>query len=136
MRLVVDTNVIISALIRDGYTRHLVLESGHDLLSPDFLKTEIDRHRDLIMEKSGMSRAELDILLNLLLEEVDVVPLESYEGCLEDAREIMGGIDIKDVPFLALAMEKECGIWSDDTDFREQKQVPVLTTSDVANGVG
>lgn len=42
MKLVIDTNILISALASEGYTRQLVLESGHDLLSPDFLKTELE----------------------------------------------------------------------------------------------
>ncbi|NIQ07589.1 MAG: hypothetical protein GWO20_18295 [Candidatus Korarchaeota archaeon] len=43
----------------------------------------------------------------------------------------MGGVDVKDVPFLALAMAKNVQIWSDDRDFQQQERITVLSTKDV-----
>ncbi|PTD94254.1 hypothetical protein C9439_02845 [archaeon SCG-AAA382B04] len=39
--------------------------------------------------------------------------------------------DSKDAPFLALGIEEDCSIWSDDKDFNEQSMVNVYSTKDL-----
>ena len=50
----------------------------------------------------------------------------------KEAEKIIGNIDPKDVPFvaLALAIENE-GIWSNDKHFEEIKQIKIWKTSDL-----
>ncbi len=70
-------------------------------------------------------------MINLLLTEIEIVPLEEYRGCLNRAKEMIEETDLKNVPFLALALEKECGIWSDDKDFEKQEKVEIFTTKEI-----
>jgi predicted nucleic acid-binding protein len=44
----------------------------------------------------------------------------------------MKNIDEKDTPFLALAWQLSCPIWSNDKHFKEQTIAEVYTTKDVA----
>lgn len=128
MRFVIDTNIIISALLKDSISRELILELNEDLYSPDFLEIEIEEHKDTIMKKSGLDEPELDNLITLLLDDVIVVPEENYKTELDKAKEVLGDTDMKDVPFLAVAVEKNAFIWSDDEDFEEQEKVEVWKT--------
>ena len=54
MKLVIDANVVISALIADSKTRELIVTLEPDLLTPEFVHDEIENYEDLIVEKSGM----------------------------------------------------------------------------------
>ncbi|MDZ5811707.1 PIN domain-containing protein [Halorubrum sp. AD140] len=54
MKLVIDANVVISALIADSKTRELVVTLEPDLLTPAFVHDEIENYEDLIDEKSGL----------------------------------------------------------------------------------
>ncbi|MEM0054219.1 MAG: PIN domain-containing protein [Nitrososphaeria archaeon] len=57
MRLVIDANIVISSLIGNGTIFLLIKElskAGVRLVSPSFLKEEIEEHFDEIMVKSGL----------------------------------------------------------------------------------
>jgi predicted nucleic acid-binding protein len=54
MKLVIDANVVISALIADSKTRELIVTLEPDLLTPAFVHDEIENYETLIVEKSGM----------------------------------------------------------------------------------
>ncbi|MEE9116726.1 MAG: PIN domain-containing protein [Thermoplasmata archaeon] len=54
MRLVVDTNIIISALIRDSLTRKALLYPYFQFFSPEDIRMEIERNMDEIVRKSGV----------------------------------------------------------------------------------
>ena len=58
MKLVVDANVVISALIADSKTRELIVTLEPDLLTPEFVYDEIENYTELIVQKSGMSPSE------------------------------------------------------------------------------
>jgi len=52
MKLVVDANVVISALIADSKTRELIATLEPALLTPEFVYDEIENYTELIVEKS------------------------------------------------------------------------------------
>ena len=131
MKFVIDSNVLISALISDSITRELILEMEEELYSPDFLESEIEKHKDLIQKKSDLSSMELDCLLTILIENIFVVAEETYEEKINIADEAIGDTDKKDVPFLAVALEKDAMIWSDDRHFEDQDEVKVWKTEDM-----
>lgn len=131
MRLVVDTNVVFSALIAGGKTRELMLTGGFNLYAPAYFDTEVRNHRGTLREKTGLTVEELDTLLGLLLDEITTVPSAAFEDLLPAAREAMADIDPDDVPFLALAVHLECALWSDDSDLQKQDLAPVVTTTEL-----
>lgn len=128
MNIVVDTNIFISALIKDSLTRKLVVESEHNLLFPEFELDEIKKHKSYIIEKSGLSSKELDILLLRLLNYVKIIPTHISLIYRESAFDIIGKIDKEDVIFIATALAFNALIWSDDKHFLKQKVIEVLTT--------
>ena len=52
MYLVVDANILIAALIRDSTTRKLLLSEKFELVAPEFLAGEIDKHIAEISKKA------------------------------------------------------------------------------------
>ena len=131
MKLVVDANVVISALIADSKTRELVVTLEPDLLTPAFVHDEIENYEELIVEKSGMEPDRVAQFIDLLFQYIQVVPAEDFYPAIERADEAIGDTDPDDVLYLACAIATEAAIWSDDSDFDEQNLVGTYSTGDV-----
>ncbi len=133
MKLVIDANVVISALIADSKTRELIVTLEPDLLTPAFVHDEIENYRDLIVDKSGMKPARVAQFIDLLFRYIEVVSASEFYPAIESAKEAIGDTDPDDVLYLACAIACDAAIWSDDSDFDEQDLVERYTTSDVIN---
>ncbi|GAB3686727.1 PIN domain-containing protein [Salinarchaeum chitinilyticum] len=131
MKLVIDANVVISALIADSKTRELIVTLEPDLLTPAFVSDEIEKYEELIVEKSGMSADRVAQFIDLLFQYVEVVPAEEFHPAIERADDAIGDIDPDDVLYLACAIARGAAIWSDDSDFDEQDVVETYSTSNV-----
>ena len=132
MRLVIDTNRIIAALIKDSVTRRLILLSGIRFVTVGLALKEINKYRREIMEKTGNSEEELNMILSLLFKKIEIVDDIAIESKMQQARRIMDKIDKDDTKFVALALATENnGIWSDDRHFRMQNTLMVFTTKDL-----
>src|SRR3989304_10287218 len=127
MKIVVDTNRIIAATVRDGISRYILFSEKFDLLSPEYTISEIEEHRKELTEKTGLDGKEFDILLSFIMERVMLIPVAEYEKCIGDAKTPISDPD--DVPFLALCLAlKADGIWTDDKHFMGQQKVRVFRT--------
>ena len=131
MNIVVDTNVFMSALIKEGATRNLIINSNDALLFPEFEFDEIEKHKTEILEKSKLSNKEFDDLFASLLKYVQIVKTKDIIGYKNSAFEIIGNIDKDDAIFVAAALAYNASIWSDDLDFQKQNAVKILTTKDM-----
>lgn len=132
MRLVLDTNVLIAALIKDSLTRTIFLLPGLEFLVPEHALDELRRHRGKILRYSRLTPDELDLLLELLLESVTVVSRERITPHLKAAEALIGDKDPNDVPFVALALaENNDGIWSNDRVFEQLPGLTCWTTAEL-----
>ena len=132
MRLVLDTNILIAALIKNSLTRKIFFSSDIEFLLPEYPLEEVTRHRAKIARHSHLSYREIDLLLSLLLESVTVVPAQRILPHVKAAEALIGDVDKDDVPFvaLALAMEND-GVWSNDRAFEHLPGITVWKTSDI-----
>ncbi len=132
MRLVIDTNILIAALIKNSFTRQFILFSDLQLISPEITTAEINKYRSLILEKSGLSEKEFKTLFSTLLGRLTLFQEGKYLHCISEAMQLIGKYDPGDVPFLALALSiKNDGIWSDDNHFQQQKKVRIWKTKEL-----
>jgi predicted nucleic acid-binding protein len=131
MNIVIDTNIFISALIKEGIARQIITKSGHNLLFPEFEFEEIRKHKQEIIQKSGLSEKGFDILLLRLLNYVKIIPVNIIFNYKKQAFEIIGKIDSDDTIFVATALAFNCPIWSEDKHFQKQNKIKILTTKDV-----
>jgi len=131
MRLVIDTNVIISAIIKSGLTRDIIISKTMKLLTPDYSLEEIEKYKEYICSKIGITKEDVEILINYIFENIEIVPLEDYKKDLNKAKEIMDKIDKDDTPFIAAALALNCGVWSDDEHFQKQNKVKIFKTKDL-----
>mgnify|MGYP001603034803 CR=1 FL=1 len=133
MNIVIDTNVFISALMKEGITRDLIVNSQDNLLTPEFGFSEIKKYKQEILEKSGLTDNEFEELLIDLLRYVKIVGTEDIFHCKKQADEIMKDIDPDDVIFIATALACNALIWSDDEHFQKQNTIKVLKTKDLVD---
>lgn len=132
MRLVLDTNILIAALIKDSLTRTILLLPEFDFLLPEYALEEVRRHRGKILRRAHLKPEELDLILDLLLESVRVVPMERIAPHLKAAEAIIGAVDPDDVPFVALALaEPNDGIWSNDRALEGLSEIKVWRTAEL-----
>ena len=53
---------------------------------------------------------------------------------MDEAKEIIGKIDEKDIQFVALALSiKNDGIWSNDKHFEKQNKIQIFKTANIIN---
>jgi predicted nucleic acid-binding protein len=131
MKLVIDANVVISALIADSKTRELIVTLEPDLLTPAFVYDEIENYEQLIVQKSGMEPDRLTRFIDLLFQYIEVVPANDFYPAIDQAENAIGDTDPDDVLYLACAIANDAAIWSDDSDFDEQDLLEAYSTSDV-----
>ncbi|QSW98159.1 PIN domain-containing protein [Haloterrigena alkaliphila] len=131
MKLVIDANVVISALIADSKTRELIVTLESDLLTPAFVHDDVENYEDVIVEEFGMKPDRVAQFIDLLFQYIEVVPVDDFYPAIENADAVIGDTDPDDVLYLACAIANDAAIWSDDSDFDEQNLVERYSTSDV-----
>ncbi|MHA1143397.1 MAG: PIN domain-containing protein [Candidatus Helarchaeota archaeon] len=132
MRLVLDTNILISSLIKESVTRKIIFNPNFDFYVPDFIMEELSKYLPEISHKAGISLNEVKKLVNSFLENVHVVSINDYKDNLKAASQIIGKFDKKDIPFIAVALSINTdGIWSNDKHFQKQDSIKIFTTKEL-----
>ena len=132
MKLVIDTNRFMAALLKSSVSREIIISEKIEFYSPEYMITEIEKHRNYLMKKSKLDKKDYNFLLSTLLENITLVPFEKFKHKYMDAVEIMKNIDITDSPFIALGLAmKADGIWTKDQDYNEQNVLKVYSTKEL-----
>ena len=136
MRLVVNTNRIVAALIKNSFSRKIITSRKFELITASLAKIEIKKHKAEIIKKSHLPEAEFERLLSVIFKKVYVVNDSIIRSKEVPARKIMDSIDPDDSPFIALALSvKNDGIWSDDEHFTKQDRIKIWKTKDLSRYV-
>ena len=131
MKFVIDTNILFFALIKKSITRRIILSDVFELYVPEYLFAEINKHKDLILDKAKISTNDFSALLTLFQKHTTIVTQEGYHDKIPVAEAVMKEIDITDSPFLALALALDCPLWTNDGHFKQQTLVEVYTTKEI-----
>jgi predicted nucleic acid-binding protein len=131
MKLVVDTNIIISALLKDGFIRKIIINRQFKLLTPAYSLSEISKYKNEIMDRSGFNDQDFLHFIKILFKYIKIINPIKYEKNINQAKSIMVNIDIKDVPFIATALTFNAVIWSDDIHFKMQNKIKVYNTKEI-----
>ncbi|MEW6035991.1 MAG: PIN domain-containing protein [Candidatus Micrarchaeota archaeon] len=136
MKLIVNTNRVIAALVRDSLSRKILFHSDAEFLGIRFSDAEVGRHKAIILEKAGINEEEFDRLLVKINSQIVFLDDELVLLHMEEATKIMSAIDPDDVSFIAAALATGSDIWSDDAHFSRQKKIKVWKTSDLVKLFG
>ena len=134
MLLVVDANVIISSLINKGETfkvfKHNNSLKRFTFIAPEFLLAETDIKK--ISEKTHLSKNEVEQTFSAILEQIECIPFSKFSDTFREA--IL--INLKDSPYLALALQYKCPIFSGDKGLKKQTKVTVLSPRELLDILG
>lgn len=130
MELIIDANILISALIAtQGKTYDLIYNNRIKLFAPEFLFEEIEKHKDEILEKSGLSKSDFELFLSLISSQIEVISKEEFSKFISEAKKITPDQD--DTEYFALALKLKCGIWSNDRRLKKQDKVIIYSTEEI-----
>ena len=130
MKIVVDTNRIIAALIKKGTSRDILFDENFEFRTPDYSITEIRKHKDKLIKKIKLTEEEFELLLTLIFEYIIIVPQSEYDEFMSECKDFISDPD--DVPFLALCLAGNAqGVWSHDHHFLEQNKFKIFTNIDL-----
>ncbi|MBU1204154.1 MAG: hypothetical protein KKG60_03755 [Nanoarchaeota archaeon] len=134
MKIVVDANVIFSALLSkrgtfDIFFINKVLNK-FEFIAPEFLLIEINKHFNEILKRSKLSSIEILGLFKFLKEELDFIPFSEFNSFLDKALDLTREHE-KDVQYFSLALKTGCPIWSNEKRFKKQSSIQILDTSEM-----
>ena len=129
MRLVLDNNSLFSIINPKSISAYLFSSIKAKFIAPEFIKTEFEKYKEIILFKSKLSEHEFEIRQKEIEESIEFFEESKYEEFLKTAKESISDPD--DADFFALALSTNSIIWSNDLHLREQSIVPVFTTKDL-----
>lgn len=128
--VVVDVNVVVSSLVIKGvpFTAFILnkLLRQFEFVAPELLLAEFEKHEERLLKETRLSRQEFSDVVELLFEEISLVPSSQFSEFLPSARVSLSAHK-KDAPYLALALKLNCPIFSGDKVLKKLSPVKVLS---------
>lgn len=132
MKIIIDSNILFSALIKDSITRKMILDYEEQFLFPSYIFEEMEKHKNELLAKSKIKSKDFEELLSLLLQKVIIIPSEVLLNYRDEAYQIIKDIDPDDVTFIACALAFSGSlIWSDDKKLKRQTKVRIINTTEM-----
>ena len=115
--VVVDANIIVSALVASN--RNILSKFTSDknisIAAPKFVIVELFKHFERIKKSSKLPENELLKILSIIVGKVKFYDEASIAlGSWVEAARLCRGIDEKDVAYLALSIELNAELWTND----------------------
>lgn len=118
MKIVVDTNIIFSALLNSDSTIGDLLfnsEKHFEFYSCSYMRYEIQKHWERLKKISKLSDKQLQVSYTQVLSKLkfineEIIPEETWLA----SQEITKGIDIDDIDFVALTKFLKATLWTGD----------------------
>ncbi len=129
MDLIVDANIIFSALIRQGVTAKLLFVDDLHLYAPEFLLDEVRKHHGYLSKKTHRSKEEFESIYNVLKRRIVFIPKDHIKSYFEKADKISPDPD--DSIYFAAALRMNISIWSNERRLTRQNQIKVYTTQQI-----
>lgn len=113
MKVVVDSNILFSALI-SGKELYVDIFKAVKVYVPDFIFGEIYKYEERIITQTNLGN-ELKLFVRELFSEITVIPkLAISKECFNKALSLCYDIDPKDTTYLALSIELNIPLWTND----------------------
>ena len=125
MKIVIDTNIIFSLLINknlkllDTFTAE-----KHQFYMPTYAVIELFNHKEKIVKYTKMTKEEVTEFLYRILSRITIINDTTIsEKAIKQAYNLVREVDIKDLPFVALAIELNAYLWTGDKKLQEHLKI-------------
>ncbi|MFA4888977.1 MAG: PIN domain-containing protein [Candidatus Omnitrophota bacterium] len=133
MRLVIDANILLAALLKNAATRELLFEETIELFAPEQLSTEVNRllKNPKIRRRIPLNNKKLSELSAVIFARIIFVPEQTFLFFIKRSLSLV--THIEDAPYIGLCLALKIPLWSNDTDLKLQSKVKVYTTQELIN---
>ena len=118
MKIVVDTNIVFSAILNSSSRIGKILLNSKEhfqFYTCDYLRTEIQRHRNRLLKLTKLSDDELSELEGLVTSHITFIDERLLpQELLLSTETLLKSIDPNDTPFVALTIHLEGKLWTGD----------------------
>ena len=116
MKIIVDTNIIFSALLkRNSSISDMLFRKGFDFVMPKYAYIELFKYKEKITKFSFHSEEEILEILYKLLKNITIFDENLIAPkVLKKAHRLVHDIDVKDIIFVALTIELDGLLWTSD----------------------
>ena len=129
MRLVVDANILFAALLREGDTAELLIYSDLALFAPETLFREFEKYEHMLEARSTHIQPTFQEVLKLIRKRVAIIEvLPEYFRAAEQFSP-----DLKDSAYLALALQLNIPLWTNDKVLQRQQRGQIYATAELLN---
>lgn len=126
MLLVIDANVLCTALLAKGKTVDLLFSDNLEAIAPERLFIEVEKHIQDLVKRSALSLEEIEDVFSGLKKKIRVIGLKEFADFFPEAKKLLGD-HVKDVEYVALALKMRCPLWSKE---KRLKGIDAITTLD------
>ncbi len=126
MDLIVDANIIFSALIRQGVTAKLLFVDDLHLYAPEFLLAEVQKHYNYLSKKTHRKKEEFESIYSIFKKRIIFIPEDYLKSYLIKADKISPDPD--DSIYFAAALRMNVSIWSNEKRLTKQDKINIYTT--------
>jgi predicted nucleic acid-binding protein len=120
VRVIVDTNIIFSALLNtSGTIGDLIFDSENvfEFYSCDYMRFELEKHWDKLKQISKLTDSELKESLYRLFTKIHFINEELITGKIWlKAEKLAADVDIDDTAFVALTLYLKGLLWTGDKE--------------------
>ncbi|MDO8554757.1 MAG: PIN domain-containing protein [Candidatus Micrarchaeota archaeon] len=131
MKLIVDSNALFAALIRNSTARKIISHYDAEFFIISANQEELEEYQEELIEKSKIGKIAFQLVLDNVTKKCILVEDTALLVYWKEAKEIMDSIDSDDTPFIAAALATGADIWSDDPHFTKQKKIKIWKTEDL-----
>jgi len=135
MKFVVDTNILFTFFWKYSFTKGLLVDKDLEYFAPVYALEEINKYRDEILKRTGISLGNFKELRRNLAIFVEFISLEEYKEFMLEALSLIPMYQ-NDIDFLALALKLRLPIWSNDSHLKKQSKIKVYTTLEFIKQLG
>lgn len=118
MRVVVDTNIVFSAVLNsNGLIGEILFNSQgqFEFYSSEFMLDELTKYKSKLQKLTKMSETKIDLTIHQVMKNIVLIsPLAVSDSVWKEAYELATDVDEDDTPFLATAISLEAFIWTGD----------------------
>jgi len=134
MKIVIDANIIFSALIK-GNPVYIKILNNVDAYAPDFILIELEKYEKRILKKTSNKQRMKEIIYKIF-KKVSIIPkIGLTKANIKKAYNLCKDVDEKDTPYVALTLELDAYLWTNDKKLadklREKGFSKILTTDDL-----
>ena len=130
-----DATALFAAVIGKGKANDLFFEGRLKLVALPYLISEFEKNIGTIAKICGISESEVKEEFVMLKQRLEIFPIYIFPVGIQSKAEKLAP-HANDVPYFALALYLNCGIWSRERDFKKQPEVGVFNTKDLLKELG